>query len=56
MKKTTLQYIIIQLLTADNKEKNFKASRGKGHIMQRGTKIKMTANFPKWQLHGKYIR
>lgn len=54
MKKTILQHIIIQLLRTGDKEKNLKTSRGKGYFVNRGPKIKMTANIPfKWQLHGK---
>ena len=41
-----LQHIIIQLFRTGDKEKNLKTSRGKGYFMNRGPKIKMTANIP----------
>lgn len=46
MKKITPQDTITQLFKIGDKEKGFKASRKKGHVINRGPEIKITANFP----------
>lgn len=45
MRKTTPRTIIIKLLKTSDKNKTFKAVRGKMQIMNRGVKIRITAEF-----------
>lgn len=49
MKKTTSRHMITRLLKNSGKEKELRASRGKRHMVYRGTKTMLTDNSSTWR-------